>query len=155
MLTGTPPYQWLHVHHVLLFISFLMKYKAYILHSEGPYRLISTCVISVSNVLLFFYCPLVTSNRKVVLQGTTLWKFKDERVLQYPLGISVDNYGNAYVVGYDSNNVVVISPNGQRHRQLWTMCPSNSTNILSTSNSTIPVTSCASRFAFHFVLDEV
>ena len=52
------------------------------------------------------------------LQGTTLWEFKDERVLQYPLGISVDNYGNAYVVGYDSNNVIVISPNGQRHRQL-------------------------------------
>jgi DNA-binding beta-propeller fold protein YncE len=52
------------------------------------------------------------------LQGTTLWEFKDERILQYPLGISVDNYGNAYVVGYDSNNVVVISPNGQRHRQL-------------------------------------
>jgi DNA-binding beta-propeller fold protein YncE len=52
------------------------------------------------------------------LQGTTLWEFKDERVLQYPLGISVDIYGNAYVVGYDSNNVVVISPNGQRHRQL-------------------------------------
>jgi len=45
------------------------------------------------------------------LQGTTLWEFKNERVLQYPLGISVDNYGNAYVV-------VVISPNGQRHRQL-------------------------------------
>ena len=67
----TPPYQWLHVHHVLLSISFLMKYKAYIMHSEGPYRLRSTCVISVSNVLLFFYCPLVTSNRKVVLLWLT------------------------------------------------------------------------------------
>jgi sugar lactone lactonase YvrE len=30
--------------------------------------------------------------------------------------LSVDNDGNVYVVG--SNNVVVISPDGQRHRQL-------------------------------------
>jgi hypothetical protein len=52
------------------------------------------------------------------LHGTTQWEFKDERLLQYPLGISVDNDGNVYVVGYDSNNVVVISPDGKRHRQL-------------------------------------
>jgi DNA-binding beta-propeller fold protein YncE len=52
------------------------------------------------------------------LHGTKQWKFKDSRVLQGPLGISVDNDGNAYVVGYISNNVVVISPDGQRHRQL-------------------------------------
>ena len=52
------------------------------------------------------------------LHGTTQWEFKDNRVLQYPLGISVDNDGNVYVVGYNSNNVVVISPDGQRHRQL-------------------------------------
>jgi DNA-binding beta-propeller fold protein YncE len=52
------------------------------------------------------------------LHGTTQWEFKDERVLQIPLGISVDNYGNAYVVGYNSSNVVVISPDGQRYRQL-------------------------------------
>jgi hypothetical protein len=29
-----------------------------------------------------------------------------------------NNDGNVYVVGYVSDNVVVISPNGQRHRQL-------------------------------------
>jgi DNA-binding beta-propeller fold protein YncE len=29
-----------------------------------------------------------------------------------------DNDGNVYVVGFSSNNVVVISPDGQRHRQL-------------------------------------
>jgi DNA-binding beta-propeller fold protein YncE len=52
------------------------------------------------------------------LHGTTQWEFKDERLLQYPLGISVDNDGNVYVVGYDSNNIVVISPDGKRHRQL-------------------------------------
>ena len=52
------------------------------------------------------------------LHGTTQWEFKDTRVLQYPYIISIDKDGNVYVVGYDSNNVVVISPDGQRHRQL-------------------------------------
>jgi len=52
------------------------------------------------------------------LQGTTQREFKDERVLKCPLGISVDNDGNVYVAGRESINVVVISPDGQRHRQL-------------------------------------
>ena len=52
------------------------------------------------------------------LHGTTQWEFNSERVLQVPRGISVDNDGNVYVVGYESNNVVVISPDGQRHIQL-------------------------------------
>ena len=52
------------------------------------------------------------------LHGTTQWEFKDTCVLQVPYGISVDNDGNVYVVGFSSSNVVVISPNGQRHRQL-------------------------------------
>jgi DNA-binding beta-propeller fold protein YncE len=52
------------------------------------------------------------------LLGITQWEFKDERVLQGPRGISIDNDGNVYVVGYSTNNVVVISPDGQRHRKL-------------------------------------
>jgi DNA-binding beta-propeller fold protein YncE len=52
------------------------------------------------------------------LHGTTQWEFKDTRVLQGPRGISIDNDGNVYVVAYSTNNVVVISPDGQRHRQL-------------------------------------
>jgi DNA-binding beta-propeller fold protein YncE len=52
------------------------------------------------------------------LHGTTQWEFKDTRVLQSPCGISVDNDGNVYVVGHDSKNVVVISSDGQCHRQL-------------------------------------
>jgi len=47
------------------------------------------------------------------LHGTTLWEFKDNRVLQGPCGISVDNDGNMYVVGCNSSNVVVISLDGQ------------------------------------------
>ena len=52
------------------------------------------------------------------LHGTTQWEFNYKRVLQYPCAISVDNDGNVYVVGGESNNVVVISPDGQRHRQI-------------------------------------
>ena len=52
------------------------------------------------------------------LHGTTQWEFKDTRVLQYPFDISVDNDGNVYVVGFTSSNVVVISPDGQRHNKL-------------------------------------
>ena len=52
------------------------------------------------------------------LHGTTQWKFKDVHVLKSPHGISVDNDGNVYVVGCSSNNIVVISPDGQCHRQV-------------------------------------
>jgi sugar lactone lactonase YvrE len=52
------------------------------------------------------------------LHGTTQWEFKDTRVLQDPVGISVDNDGNVYAVGFHSDKVVVISPDGQRYRQL-------------------------------------
>ncbi|XP_052065992.1 uncharacterized protein LOC127705684 isoform X2 [Mytilus californianus] len=52
------------------------------------------------------------------MQGQVNWKFKDESLLKCPLGISVDNAGNVYVIGRDSCNVIVISPDGQRHRQI-------------------------------------
>jgi hypothetical protein len=52
------------------------------------------------------------------LHGTTQWEFTDEHGLRGSSGISVDNDGNVYVVGYHSSNVVVISPDVQRHRQL-------------------------------------
>lgn len=32
--------------------------------------------------------------------------------------MSVDKEGNVFVVGYTSHNVVVIPPDGQRHREL-------------------------------------
>ena len=52
------------------------------------------------------------------LHGTTQWEFKDKSVLQGPRDISVDNDRNVYVVGRTSSNVMVIFPDGQRHRQL-------------------------------------
>ena len=52
------------------------------------------------------------------LHSTTPWKFNDECVLLCPCGIAVDNNGNVDVVGRNYNNVVVIFPDGQRHRKL-------------------------------------
>ncbi|CAG2232723.1 unnamed protein product [Mytilus edulis] len=54
------------------------------------------------------------------LQGGKQWTFKKENVLKFPAGISTDNDGNVYVVGRGSNNVVVISPDGQTHKELLT-----------------------------------
>ncbi|VDI76129.1 Hypothetical predicted protein [Mytilus galloprovincialis] len=53
-------------------------------------------------------------------QGNIQWVFK-KSVLKDPFGISVDGCGNIYVVGGGSNNVVVISPNGQHYRELLTI----------------------------------
>ncbi|XP_063399391.1 uncharacterized protein LOC134684028 [Mytilus trossulus] len=52
------------------------------------------------------------------LQGQLQWTFQNESVLQNPHGIDVDKDGNVYVVGRTSSNVVVISHDGQRHREV-------------------------------------
>ncbi|CAC5389438.1 unnamed protein product [Mytilus coruscus] len=54
------------------------------------------------------------------LQGKIQWTFLNRNVLKNPLGIDVDSDGNVYVVGFSSNNVVVISPDGQRHKEVLT-----------------------------------
>ena len=63
-------------------------------------------------------CLIFTAWLHQEINFTTQWEFKAERVLQEPRGINVDNDGNVYVVGCSTNNVVVISPDGQRHRQV-------------------------------------
>ncbi|CAC5413521.1 unnamed protein product [Mytilus coruscus] len=50
------------------------------------------------------------------LEGNVKWIFKDESILSFPLGISLDHYGNVYVVGNEFSNVVVISPDGKRSK---------------------------------------
>ena len=62
------------------------------------------------------------SNRNEVvccdINGTILWTFTDTSVLKAPRSIDVDHYGNIYVVGCESINVIVISPDGKKYRQL-------------------------------------
>ncbi|CAC5373484.1 unnamed protein product [Mytilus coruscus] len=50
------------------------------------------------------------------LEGHVKWIFKHESILSFPLGISVDKYGNSYVVGNEFSNVVVISPDGKQSK---------------------------------------
>ncbi|XP_063404186.1 uncharacterized protein LOC134687657 [Mytilus trossulus] len=50
--------------------------------------------------------------------GYILWTFCDKSVLEYPVGISVDSDGNVFVAGQYTHNIVVISPDGKRCRQL-------------------------------------
>ncbi|XP_063425533.1 uncharacterized protein LOC134709294 [Mytilus trossulus] len=51
-------------------------------------------------------------------QGKILWTFSDANVLKTPLGISADNNGNVFVAGANSDNVIVISADGKRYREL-------------------------------------
>ncbi|XP_052088497.1 uncharacterized protein LOC127725510 isoform X2 [Mytilus californianus] len=52
------------------------------------------------------------------INGSALWKFKDETVLRNPSGISVDKNYNVFVAGLNSNNVVIISHNGNQFKQI-------------------------------------
>ncbi|XP_063396961.1 uncharacterized protein LOC134681316 [Mytilus trossulus] len=52
------------------------------------------------------------------LQGKLKWKSELKPFLQGALGITVDNHGRVYVSGFHSHNVVVISPDGNKHRLL-------------------------------------
>ena len=103
--------------------------------TEGGIKMLNLSDKSVSDIInndMYLYCEYIaTSSNKLYytncdthtvtccdLHGTTQWEFNDERVLRAPHGISVDNDGNVYVVGNSTNNVAVISPDGQRHKQL-------------------------------------
>jgi hypothetical protein len=52
------------------------------------------------------------------INGTILWKFTDKSVLKTTLSVTVDDYGNVYVVCANPAKVIVISPDGKEHIQL-------------------------------------
>ncbi|XP_052065859.1 uncharacterized protein LOC127705570 [Mytilus californianus] len=52
--------------------------------------------------------------------GTVQLPFEKKSALKRPFGISVDNEGKVYVVGRLSTNVVVISADGQYHKEILT-----------------------------------
>ncbi|XP_071126771.1 uncharacterized protein [Mytilus edulis] len=60
------------------------------------------------------------NNKSVIccdLQGNIQWTFKNP-TMTYPFGVTVDTDGNVYVVCNNSNNIVVISSDGQQHKQM-------------------------------------
>ncbi|CAG2212220.1 unnamed protein product [Mytilus edulis] len=52
--------------------------------------------------------------------GEPLWTFKYESILNQPRGATFDNYGNLYITGESSCNVVVLSSDGKQHREILT-----------------------------------
>ncbi|CAG2205880.1 unnamed protein product [Mytilus edulis] len=50
--------------------------------------------------------------------GTPVWEFHDESVLKVPAGITVDDKGNVFVVGRESCNVLILSPDGKQYKQI-------------------------------------
>jgi hypothetical protein len=52
------------------------------------------------------------------INGTILWTFTDKSVLKTPSSVTVDDYGNVYVIDANPVNVIVISADGKEHRQL-------------------------------------
>ena len=56
------------------------------------------------------------------MNGKVQWEFGDTNVQVQPSGITNDNNNNIYVVGLESHNVVVTSPDGQSHKVLLSHC---------------------------------
>ncbi|CAC5385844.1 unnamed protein product [Mytilus coruscus] len=53
------------------------------------------------------------------LDGKLIWKFEKDKFQDLD-GVTTDNDGNVYVTDYNTNTVVVISDDGQHHRELLT-----------------------------------
>lgn len=51
-------------------------------------------------------------------RGVKVWEFKNESVLRNPRGINVDHKGNYFVVGMESQNIVVISSDGKQLKEI-------------------------------------
>ncbi|VDI53651.1 Hypothetical predicted protein [Mytilus galloprovincialis] len=49
--------------------------------------------------------------------GLVQWKYSDS-LLRKPYGITLDSFSNIYVAGSESNNIVVISPDGKQGREV-------------------------------------
>jgi hypothetical protein len=67
------------------------------------------CTDRVANTI---YCYTLT--------GQKIWAFKDENVIRKPIGIALDKNRNIYVAGNETNNVVVLSPDGKNCREIVT-----------------------------------
>ena len=70
------------------------------------------------NDKLYYTDPIHSEVVCCDINGTILWTFTDKSVLKAPRSITVDDYGNVYVVGANPANAIVISPDGKEHRQL-------------------------------------
>ncbi|XP_071121818.1 uncharacterized protein [Mytilus edulis] len=54
------------------------------------------------------------------MKGTVKWTFTFHNMTMIPLGITIDNTGNVYITT-GNNNVIVISPDGKRYKELLSL----------------------------------
>ncbi|CAG2239789.1 unnamed protein product [Mytilus edulis] len=73
------------------------------------------------------------------LQGGIKWQVELPAHLTNPRGIALDNYGFVYVSGRDSNNVVIISQDGNKHRLLLSEKDADRHNLYLSMSSKLTV----------------
>lgn len=83
---------------------------------NAPLKVIDTYVTSNDHFIFHSNCY----EHSVVcydFNGQVQWIYSDS-LLRKPCGITLDSYSNIYVAGFDSNNIVVISPGGKQAKEL-------------------------------------
>lgn len=65
-----------------------------------------------------YYIKTESSIECCDIKGNVVWSFEDIEVLKQPRGIVVDKNGNIFVVGGLSENIVVISTDGKKCREI-------------------------------------
>ncbi|CAC5389890.1 unnamed protein product [Mytilus coruscus] len=67
---------------------------------------------------IFFTDPDKNQVNCCLYSGVQVWEFKNEFILRNPRGITVDHKGNIFVVGMESQNIVVISSDGKQFKEI-------------------------------------
>lgn len=74
--------------------------------------------VDASSENIVFTCYKAHSVTCCDINGHILWNIRDPTILKFPRGISVDSRGNVFIVDGETNNVTVISADGQHHREI-------------------------------------
>lgn len=69
------------------------------------------------------YTSFNTSDEVTVLDSEykIIFRFKEETLLKWPCGVTIDDNRNVLVLGYSSHNLVMISPEGTTSKQLLSL----------------------------------
>ena len=97
--------------------SFNMSTRKSIQIIPGPKEGFSNTYITSDNNYIYHSNYKTNSVVCYDFNGDQKWCYSND-LLKNPTGITVDSNSNIYVTGYMSNNVVVISPDGKRAKQL-------------------------------------
>ncbi|XP_052085011.1 uncharacterized protein LOC127722170 [Mytilus californianus] len=73
--------------------------------------------ITTSGKMIYFTNSSLHTVHCCTMNGTDIWTFKDESI-RFPTALSLDNNQNVFVVGRDSNNLVLIQHDGKASKIL-------------------------------------